>query len=262
MLVVFTPIAFGDEYAGLGAVPDPLPTANGFRGIWYANQPSNDEYAFKYSGGMATYPQQHAPIAIYAPGANKTFFCYGGRYADTNRLLHMLSYFDHNTGKVARPRILLDKKTSDAHDNPTLSIDGEGHIWVFSNSHGTEHPSFIHRSKKPFAIDSFERVRTTNFSYGQPWFLKEHGFVFLHTLYGKGRCLHVSRSPDGAFGTSRRRWPASAQGHYQISSPHGGKVGTAFNYHPAGKGLNWCTNLYYMESADGGHTWKKRARCK
>lgn len=29
---------------------------DGYRGIWYANQPSGDEYKFKYSGGFATYP--------------------------------------------------------------------------------------------------------------------------------------------------------------------------------------------------------------
>src|SRR4051812_24460746 len=57
-----------------------LPTADGFRGIWYANEPSHDEYVFKYSGGMATYPHQQMPIAIYAPSVNKTFFVYGGRY--------------------------------------------------------------------------------------------------------------------------------------------------------------------------------------
>ena len=52
---------------------DELPTDDGFRGIWYSNQPTKDEYRFKYSGGMATYPQQHAPIAIYSAAANKTF---------------------------------------------------------------------------------------------------------------------------------------------------------------------------------------------
>ena len=31
-----------------------LPLADGFRGIWYANQPSGDEYRFKYSGGLGT----------------------------------------------------------------------------------------------------------------------------------------------------------------------------------------------------------------
>ena len=29
---------------------------DGYRGIWYFNQPTKDEYKFKYSGGMATYP--------------------------------------------------------------------------------------------------------------------------------------------------------------------------------------------------------------
>ncbi len=36
---------------------------DGYRGIWYSNQPSNDAYRYKYSGGFATYPQQHIPIA-------------------------------------------------------------------------------------------------------------------------------------------------------------------------------------------------------
>ena len=51
---------------------------DGYRGIWYMNQPTGDEYRYKYSGGLGTYPQQHSPIAIYSTAANKTFFCYGG----------------------------------------------------------------------------------------------------------------------------------------------------------------------------------------
>jgi len=84
------------------ALAEPLPKDDGYRGIWYCNQPTQDEYKFKYSGGMATYPQQHAPIAIYSKAANKTFFCYGGTTARDARgkqeLLHMVSYFDHATG--------------------------------------------------------------------------------------------------------------------------------------------------------------------
>jgi len=33
------------------------------------------------------------------------------------------------------------------------------------------------------------------------------------------------------------------------------KAGTAFNFHPKKKGLNWRTNLYYIETADFGKTW-------
>jgi hypothetical protein len=40
-----------------------------------------------------------------------------------------------------RPAVLLDKKTSDAHDHPTLALDASGHLWVFSNAHGTSRPS-------------------------------------------------------------------------------------------------------------------------
>src|SRR5688572_15711252 len=87
------------------------PKDDGYRGIWYFNQPSNDEYGYKYSGGFATYPQQQLPFAIYAKEVNKTFFCYGGRSREKNELLHMVSYFDHATGLVPRPTILLNKKT-------------------------------------------------------------------------------------------------------------------------------------------------------
>lgn len=242
------------------AEPFELPAADGYRGIWYANQPSKDEYKFKYSGGMATYPQQHLPIAIYAPEVRKTFFCYGGRSAEKNQLLHLLSFYDHETGEVARPRILLDKKTSDAHDNPTLQIDTDGHLWIFSNSHGTGRPSFVHRSAEPYSIKKFELVRTTNFSYGQPWHTPEQGFVFLHTLYDKGRrFLHVSRSADGRDWEEPRPIARVEQGHYQVSWRNGNVIGTAFNVHPDGKGLNARTNLYYMQTSDGGRTWQNAA---
>lgn len=237
-----------------------LETADGFLGIWYANQPSGDEYRFKYSGGLATYPQQHVPIAVYSQEADKTFFCYGGRDRDRNRLLHMVSFFDHRTNQVARPRILLDKQTSDAHDNPTMQIDDDGYVWVFSNAHGTSRPSYIHRSSRPFAIEAFQRIRETNFSYGQPWYVSGEGFVLLHTLYKQGRrFLYVSRSVDGFEWERPRVLARVAEGHYQISWRNGRTIGTAFNYHPQGQGLNWRTNLYYMQTSDSGRTWQTAA---
>lgn len=155
--------------AGLSSLPvqarsDALPRASGYQGIWNFNQPTNDSYRYKYSGGFATYPQQHVPIAIYAPEARKTFFCFGGIQNGRQELLHCVSYYDHRRHTVPRPVILLNKQTEDPHDNPVLSIDAEGHLWVFSNSHGQSRPSFIHRSRRPWSIDSFERIAETNFS--------------------------------------------------------------------------------------------------
>lgn len=233
---------------------------DGYRGVWYMNQPTKDEYKFKYSGGMATYPQQHAPIAIYSAKVNKTFFCYGGTTArsasDKQELLHMVSYFDHRTGKVPRPTILLNKKTDDAHDNPTLSIDDDGYIWIFSSSHGTVRPSYIHRSEKPFSIDSFELIYTTNFSYTQPWYFPERGFLFLHTRYAEGRNLFWMTSSNGVNWAKPERLAKIEMGDYQISWPQGEKLATAFDFHPKPLGLNGRANLYYLETGDMGKTWR------
>ena len=233
-----------------------LEEADGYRGIWYYNQPSNDEYVYKYSGGLGTYCANHIPLAVYAPAAHKTFFVYGGTSKEKRNLLEMVSYYDHAAGTVPRPRILHDKQTDDAHDNPVLSIDGEGHLWVFCSAHGTSRPSFLYKSVKPYDIEAFELVRRTNFSYPQPWWIEGQGFLFLHTLYRGGRMLHWSASADGRTWAEPQRLAGIAQGHYQVSWRYKGKVGTAFMYHPAKLGLNWRTNLYYLETDDFGKTWK------
>lgn len=75
---------------------------------------------------MAVYPANHRPFAIYSPEVEKTFFCFGGTDSDNLTLLHNVSYFDHKTKMLANPTVLLDKGTTDAHDNPVISIDEKG----------------------------------------------------------------------------------------------------------------------------------------
>ena len=239
----------------LASAGDELPKADGYRGIWYSNQRQNDEYVYKYSGGLGTYCAKHRPFAVYAKEVDKTFFCYGGTDAKNKTLLHMVSYYDHATGTVPRPTILLDKRTDDAHDNPVIAMDDRGHIWIFSSSHGTSRPSYVSVSKKPYAVDAFERVMTTNFSYPQPHYIPGHGFLFLHTKYIGGRANFQMTSPDGIEWTEPKLCVKIEMGHYQISERFGEKVGTCFNFHPKPKGLNWRTNLYYMETSDFGKTW-------
>ena len=250
----------------------PLPTENGYRGIWYSNQPDSTPYKFKYSGGLGTYPQQHIPIAVYSPEANKTFFCYGAAEKDANTLVYAVSYFDHATGQVPRPTRLGAKATDDAHDNPVLSLDADGYLYVFLNAHGTSRPSDVWRSTEPHAIDRFEKVlEGVNFSYAQPWFLPEHGgFVWLRTQYGGlagGRSLFWTRSRDGETWDEPKPLAHIEEGNYQISwpKPDGATLGTAFDYHPAPtaedveeddyRGLNHRSNIYYLETADFGATW-------
>lgn len=230
----------------------------GFRGIWYYNQPSGDEYVYKYSGGLGTYCAKHIPFAWYSQETNRTYFCYGGTDVNNSTLFHMVSYFDHATGLVAKPTCLLDKKTNDAHDNPVISLDDSGYIWIFSSSHGTGRPSYISRSVRPHDIDQFQLMWSGNFSYPQPMYYPGKGFLFIHTWYVAGRGNYMMTSnPDGTVWTQRRELAYFEEGHYQISGVWNGvKTGIAFNMHPAGKGLNYRTNIYYMESDDFGATWR------
>jgi hypothetical protein len=243
---------------------------SGYRGIWYMNQPSGDKYVYKYSGGLGTYCAKHKPLAVYCDKVSKTFFCYGGTTTDSNRkLLHMVSYYDHRTHTVPRPTILLDKRTSDAHDNPVISVDEKGYIWIFSTSHGTGRPSYIHRSTKPYGISEFElvdatkmedseQVPMTNFSYAQPWYVEGKGFVCFFTRYNYpvDRTICFMASPDGVNWSKWIRLAAIQRGHYQVSTANRNKAGTAFNFHPQEKGVNWRTNLYYIETLDFGKTWQ------
>ena len=243
--------------ASAAAHPQTLFTGDGYQGIWYYNQPSNDKYVYKYSGGFATYPQQQSPIAIYVPSQAKTFFCYGGTTPGKQELLHMVSYYDHKTGMVPRPTLLMNKQTEDAHDNPVMSIDDKGHIWIFSNAHGTSRPAFIHRSRKPYDIRDFEVIDETNFSYGHPWFHPGKGFLFLHTLYeNKGRSLYWTSSTDGRQWTKPALLARAELGHYQITAHAKDRTASVFNMHPEPAGLNERTNLYYLETRDMGATWR------
>ena len=263
---------------------------DGYRGVWYMNQPSHDEYVYKYSGGLGTYCAKHIPFAVYRAEVHKTFFCYGGaargshlaysaadavdyakleKTGNAGRLLHMVSYYDHATGCVPRPTILLDKLTGDAHDNPVMAIDERGHIWIFSTSHGRSRPSYIHRSVLPYDVDDFElikptcvddgeRVPMTNFSYMQVRYVPGTGFVafFTRYQYPATRTLCFMTSPDGQTWSDWQRLGAIEEGHYQVSNVGVNRAGTFFNMHPAGQGVNWRTNLYYLETRDNGKSWQ------
>src|SRR4051794_32945710 len=128
------------------------------------NQPQEDEYHFKYSGGFATYPQQHVPIAVYSREANKTFFTYAGVADDSDHLQNMVSFYDHATGTVPRPVRVLERKTDDAHCNGTPALDDAGYFCVFCNSHGANGPAYVFRTREPYSIDAFDVVHEENFS--------------------------------------------------------------------------------------------------
>ena len=237
-----------------------LPTAitgkiNGYRGIWF-DLGQTSEYGSKYSGGLGTYTAKHCPTAIYVEEAQKTFFVYGGTtHRDERRLLSMIGSYDHSTGLVSKPTVVHDKQNvNDPHDNPSLSMDGEGYLWVFVSGRGRHRPGFKYRSKAPYIIDSFDQISEEEFTYPQPWYIPNQGFLHLFTKYTKGRELYWSISKDTQNWTNDQKL-AGMGGHYQISRRIGSRVITAFNYHPKGN-VDKRTNLYFLETSDLGKTWK------
>ncbi len=236
--------------------------ADGYHGIWYAGGELPGEYRYQFSGGLATFSPQHVPMAIHAEKAEKTFFVYGGMPADghhveeNRRLLIMVSYFDHQTGMVPRPRMLLDRQTDTAFENPTLAMDSEGYLWVFVGCHGTARPSYVFRSREPHSIDAFQQVAETAFSMPQPWHVEGRGFVLLHTAYdGPVSRLRAMTSKDGASWSEPTILASIEAGHNQVSWQYKDKIATAFDYCPRQGAGNSRTNLYYVETRDAGKTW-------
>jgi hypothetical protein len=166
----------------------------------------------------------------------------------------MVSYYDHGRGIVPRPIIVHDKQTvDDPHDNPSIAIDEDGHVWVFVSGRGRARPGFKYRSVEPFSVDVFELVAEAEITYPQPWWVKGRGFLHLFTKYTGVRELYWNTSPDG------REWTPDSKlagmgGHYQTSCRRDNTVITAFNMHPLGN-VDVRTNLYFVKTDDMGATW-------
>lgn len=66
-------------------------------------------------------------------------------------------------------------------------------------------------------------------------------------------------SPDGIRYSEWKDLAKIAEGHYQTSAQHQNTLGTSFNFHPVKEfenGLNYRTNLYYIQTDDFGKNWK------
>jgi hypothetical protein len=231
----------------------------GFKGIWF-DLGQSSEYGSKYSGGLGTYTAKHVPLAVYSEPAEKTFFVYGGtRDSGERHLLAMVSCFDHSSGKLAKPVVVHDKDgVDDPHDNPSISIDEHGCIWVFVSGRGQLRPGYKYRSKSPLSIEGFDQISEEELTYPQPWWIKGEGFLHLFTRYTRGRELYWNTSDIRGGGWSEPRKMAGMGGHYQMSACSGNRVITAFNMHPEGD-VDRRTNLYFLQTTDRGETWRNAA---
>ncbi len=196
--------------------------AEGYRGIWY-RLGHNFEHGDKYSGGLGTYTANHKPLAVNSEAANKTFFVVGGTPTeDQQYLLILAGTYDHATHKVSRPTIVYDKGAEgvyDAHDNAAISLDAEGHIWVFVAGRNFIRDGTLLRSTQPHSVEAFETISIwKGMTYPQPWY-DRNNFYFFFTKYTRPRNLYFATSSDG------KSWSDEIQlarfcGHYQVSGVH------------------------------------------
>ncbi|MDZ7606184.1 MAG: BNR-4 repeat-containing protein [Cyclobacteriaceae bacterium] len=234
---------------------------DGYRGIWFTLGQFS-EYGDKYSGGLGTYTAKHRPLAICAPEVKKTFFVYGGTSGEnTKHLLCMIGYYDHKKNKISMPTVVYDKQgVDDPHDNPSLSIDSQGYLWVFVSGRGKSRPGYKYRSDTPWNIDSFSRITEEEMTYPQPIWDDSLGFFHFFTKYTGIRELYFETSKDGITWTDDTKLAgivepgATKSGHYQVSGKYGQKIATFFNRHPDGN-VDKRTDLYYLQTMDFGRNW-------
>jgi len=252
---------------------------NGYRGIWFTLGQTermielgyDGKYGDKYSAGKSfAWSHTVAPMAIYAPEVNKTFFVWGGTTGPKNtHLLAMASYYDHSKHLVPRPTVVRDQRgVDDPHDNPSITIDDDGYIWIFIAGRGRHRPGQIFKSLEPYSVDNFEMIIEREQTYSQIRHVSGKGFMHLLTLYTSGRELYFETSIDGSDWTKNPandlQKIAGFGGHYQVSRYNDltETLGSAFNYHPGGtwngipvSGPDSRTNIYYIKTNDFGKTW-------
>mgnify|MGYP001156486016 CR=1 FL=1 len=252
---------------------------NGYRGIWFTLGQTermielgyDGKYGDKYSAGKSfAWSHTVAPMAIYAPEVNKTFFVWGGTTGPKNtHLLAMASYYDHSKHLVPRPTVVRDQRgIDDPHDNPSITIDDDGYIWIFIAGRGRHRPGQIFKSLEPYSVDNFEMIIEREQTYSQIRHVSGKGFMHLLTLYTSGRELYFETSIDGSDWTKNPandlQKIAGFGGHYQVSRYNDltETLGSAFNYHPGGtwngipvSGPDSRTNIYYIKTNDFGKTW-------
>ncbi|HOB74106.1 MAG TPA: hypothetical protein PKG54_06225 [Phycisphaerae bacterium] len=206
-----------------------------------------------------------------------------------------VSYFDHARSTVPRPAILpLDGVASVVPAGVSLALDEQGYVWVCaspalaaSNSGagnkeqpttqpaqgagaaavGTQgQPTILFRSSKPHDIRAFTRHAGPPMADARLYHLGEQGFLLIGLRDRDGGSIPCfATSPDGRSWSEPRQLADIDANHSLVTAFFKGKtgatkVGVALAAWPAGKSPLMATNLYYVETPDGGKTWQSIRR--
>jgi hypothetical protein len=254
--IICTAPALGEQ---ANAQTRPASMPEGFRGFWYAAT-APAEAACR--GGMSTAGPQNAPMALYSDRARKTYFAFTRATEDGNPTLQLaVAGFDHQSGLVTRPAIVVERTPADPRANPAISIDAQGYLWIFAPPARPDQRADVLRSRKALDVSGFERMAQFPFTAPQAWFIEGKGFVLLFSRQQDDRHqVCWSTSADGSQWSEPKVLAAIDAGCDAVSGRFRGKIGVGLTCRPTGGGPS--TGLYYLETADAGQTWTTARREK
>lgn len=237
-----------------------------YNSIWYElpqyfRDPQTAESVPKYSGAMGTATDSHMPTAIYSQSSNKTFFTYSGYAPGSDQMAIYVGCYNHQVKALCSlPTLITTKPAVDQHDNASILIDESNYIWVFVSGRASARNSIVYKSNNSGDISGFQQVNNgafpDNFTYPQPWQTLTNGKVLLHTQYAP--MVGLEPQARELFITSAGQTNKMVEGgHYSMSYTLGDRIVLVYNS-LVGNDPDQRINLYYIESTDGGRTWKNK----
>lgn len=205
----------------------------------------------------------------YSEAVRKTFFAYlaapAGEDAEARSPIRV-ACFDHAAGTVPRPAILPLEENGAAPNAVSLTLDQEGHIWVCASAPGR--PTALFKSARPHDISSFARQAGPALSDARIFHVANQGFILIGLSIEKNRAVPCfATSPDGRAWSEPRQLAAIDAGHTLIAAQArlktgATKIGVALAAYAADEDPSAATNVYYLETLDGGKTWQSTRRTR
>ncbi len=195
--------------------------------------------------------------AAYAPNRERTFFLYRGYSGNSQQPVLMVSFYDHQLQKLARPRPIHPSCQITPDTSADFILDKGEYLWVFVGS-DKKQQARVYKSALPFSNAGFFPVKTTTFAHPKVIYDKKNGFLLFHSVPGNDNStgIYLSSSHDGLQWSEPRLLVKLGEGHFYHAAAGENCVGLVFNYSPQKDQQDLRTNLYYIQSLDFGQTWQ------
>jgi len=206
---------------------------------------------------------ENTPIATTYPTAfhynglhDRTYFVY---LSDTFE--HRILYYDHDSQSWSSSVKVADCVENDLHENPAITIDNGGYIYVFYNAHGNMR---MKKSTNPEDITSWGSAIDPTDGYGTypKCFVDSSNTIYLlHMHHGSDspNVLAFTKSTDGGNTWANETIVVNLGSDYcyafKAIIDSSDTIHLAFSIYDSSESSR--RDVFYMQSTDGGDTWQK-----